>query len=388
MTTLDDDFLAEQQRHSPLRILLADNDSSCSNTIASRLRGLGYVVEQAEDGYAAWDLLQKSPPHVAILDCKLRGYSGPELCRMANAYSTARNTYFILLSACTSMEEIIAGLRAGANDYISKPVCLPELDARVQVGCRIIVMQQRLMDRARELEMARRDARESHVEAEVEARRREHYLAFHDSLTCLPNRQFFFDQLAEVIKHPHGRGEHAAVFFIDLDGFKLINDAIGHAGGDQVLRMAARRLRSALRDGDIVARLGGDEFAVLARDLSEASNVASIAQRLLRCFSEAFQVENQKLPLGASIGVSLFPADGQNADALLQQADAAMYRAKRQGKNQFMRYDQASDFFCQDRKIREDDPHAAGDHGQMILHFQPHLDVDAEIITGTEALLH
>jgi diguanylate cyclase (GGDEF)-like protein len=383
MTTTDDVSTARQKQHSPLRILLADDDPSCRHEIGIGLGGLGYVVDQAEDGYAAWDLLQTNPPHVAVLGWMTAGHSGPELCRMAKAHSSARNTYFILLSGRTSTEEIIAGLRAGANDYIRKPVCLPELEARVQVGCRIIVMQQQLMERAQELETTLRDVQGCHAEAEVAARRREHYLAFHDSLTCLPNRQLFFDLLSEATKHPHGREEYVGVFFIDLDGFKLVNDAIGHTGGDQVLRMAARRLKSALREGDIVARLGGDEFAILARDLTKASDVASVAERLLRCFSEVFLVESQKHRLGASIGVSLFPTDGQNAESLVQQADTAMYRAKRQGKNQFLRYDRAIDSFCQVRLTVENDWRDEVDQGQMVLHFQPEPNVDTEVITGT-----
>ena len=387
MITQDDNFSADQKQHSPLRILLADDDPSCRLAIGLGLRGLGYVVDQVEDGYAAWDLLQSNPPHVAILGWNMPGHSGPELCRMANAHSKARNTYFILLSGRASTAEIIAGIRAGANDYIRKPVCLPELEARLQVGCRIIVMQQQLMERAWELETTLKDVQELHAEAEIKARRREHYLAFHDSLTCLPNRQLFFDLLSEAIQHPHGRDEQVGVFFVDLDGFKLVNDAVGHAGGDQVLRMAARRLKSALREGDSVARLGGDEFAVLARDFTKASDVGSVAERLLRCFSEVFLVENQKHRLGASIGVSLFPADGQNAESLIQQADTAMYRAKRQGKNQCMRFDQAVDSFGQGRMVVESEPPDEVDLGQIILHYQPDLNVDTEVVTGTEALL-
>ncbi len=171
-----------------------------------------------------------------------------------------------------------------------------------------------------------------------EAEERVKHLAMHDSLTDLPNRQLLTDRLALAVSQAKRRSSIIALLFVDLDGFKIINDTLGHAQGDEVLREAAARLKSSIRDADTVARIGGDEFVILCPDLHEKDETDIICNRIISSFAESIPTNSGECSLGASIGVSLFPRDGENPDALLSHADTAMYAAKRKGGNTYHFY--------------------------------------------------
>jgi len=156
--------------------------------------------------------------------------------------------------------------------------------------------------------------------------------ATHDSLTGLPNRKHFHDHLAETITSAKREKGVFAVLYLDLDGFKTINDALGHAAGDQVIENTARRLEQCVRKGDMVARVGGDEFVVLLRDI-DSTDVAKVAEKIIKILSDSFTVTAVPLYITTSIGVASYPQDGEDANALIHSADSAMYEAKRSGKN-------------------------------------------------------
>lgn len=156
--------------------------------------------------------------------------------------------------------------------------------------------------------------------------------ATHDSLTALPNRKHFHDHLAETITSAKRDKNIFAVLYLDLDGFKTINDALGHAAGDQVIENTARRLEQCVRKGDMVARVGGDEFIVLLRDI-DSIDVAKVAEKIIKILSNPFTIATDPLYITTSIGVASYPQDGEDANALIHNADSAMYEAKRSGKN-------------------------------------------------------
>jgi diguanylate cyclase (GGDEF)-like protein len=156
--------------------------------------------------------------------------------------------------------------------------------------------------------------------------------ATHDSLTSLPNRKHFHDHLAETIASAKRDKQIFAVLYLDLDGFKTINDALGHAAGDQVIENTARRLEQCVRKGDLVARVGGDEFVVLLRDV-DSLDVSRVAEKIIKIFSDPFSVSADPLYITTSIGIASYPQDGEDANALLHNADSAMYETKRSGKN-------------------------------------------------------
>jgi diguanylate cyclase (GGDEF)-like protein len=166
----------------------------------------------------------------------------------------------------------------------------------------------------------------------------EHHLAYHDTLTGLPNRRLLDDRLRQALHVAQRRDARLAVMLVDLDGFKEINDRCGHRTGDAVLLEVARRLAACVRKADTLARQGGDEFVVVIPEVAQETDCQVVADKILRALASPARVEGEELRLGASIGVSLYPADAGDGEALLRNADAAMYRAKRAGGNQIRYY--------------------------------------------------
>jgi diguanylate cyclase (GGDEF)-like protein len=377
--------------HSPLepslgRILIADDEPDFRQSLQMILVQWGYEVQTVSDGQDALQILCDDPPDVALLDWVMPRLSGLEICRRLRAKSHAPFPYLILLSARSRTEDIVAGLDAGADDYVTKPVDFLELRARLQVGFRMIRLQQELGRRATALANSLAEVQALQAVAE-ESRKREHFLAFHDSLTSLPNRQLFFDRLHQAISQANRSGQFIAVLLLDLDGFKVINDGIGHAAGDQVLQSTGRRLQGCLRDSDTVARLGGDEFAILACGATKTSDIVAIAEKVLHSLSEVFIVESQRCQVGGSIGISLYPSDGHDVETLMKRADFAMYRAKRLGKNRIVLFDPTMDARAQGHASLENDLRSALVQGKFVMHYQPQVNMATGAYTGVEALL-
>jgi diguanylate cyclase (GGDEF)-like protein len=212
-------------------------------------------------------------------------------------------------------------------------------------------------------------------------------MATHDTLTALPNRALFNEALDHAVAQAERHGRSLAVFFVDLDRFKLINDTLGHGVGDRVLREAAVRLTSAVRASDLVARLGGDEFVLLVEDYVDAVEVAEIAAKLLAGFKRTFSIDGHELALSASIGISTYPEDGLDGPTLLSNADIAMYRAKEQGRNRFCFYHAELDEVSQERLALEAGLRHALERGEIEVLFQPKIDFSDGRPTGVEALI-
>ncbi len=196
---------------------------------------------------------------------------------------------------------------------------------------------------ARGLDRTIRHATERHrILRELDAAlEREQYLATHDPLTALPNRMLFYDRVAQAIALASRYDSTLALLFVDLDGFKPVNDRLGHAVGDRVLQQVARRLEAAVRRSDTVARIGGDEFAVLLTQIAEPHNAEKVAESILASIGRPFDLEGEAHRLGASIGIAIFPRDGGTADTLVRHADTAMYQAKKRGGHAVVFFDPA-----------------------------------------------
>jgi len=219
------------------------------------------------------------------------------------------------------------------------------------------------------------------------AHRHEHHLSHYDPLTQLPNRHSFRDQLGRALAQARRQVSRVAVLFLDLDRFKFINDTLGHAVGDQVLRAVAARLQTTIREDDIPARLGGDEFTVIVSGLDDGFAVGPLAQRIVDGFRRSFAVEGNDLYLTPSLGVSVFPSDGADADALLRCADLAMYRAKEAGGNTFRFYAPAMNARAAQRLEREHGLRRALERREFALHYQCQVDAATGDLTGAEALV-
>jgi diguanylate cyclase (GGDEF)-like protein/PAS domain S-box-containing protein len=213
------------------------------------------------------------------------------------------------------------------------------------------------------------------------------YQVYHDTLTGLPNRAFFDQHLPQAIARTDQAQQRLAVIFLDLDNFKTINDTLSHAVGDLLLQQVTQRISTALRAEDIVARWGGDEFTLILPNLTSASDAASIAQRIADQLTPPFLLQNHELHVTASIGIALFPEDGHDMTTLLQNADAAMYRAKQQGRNNYQFYTQSLSTEAAQRLKLESYLHHALSRNEFILHYQPQVDVATGAVVQMEALL-
>jgi diguanylate cyclase (GGDEF)-like protein/PAS domain S-box-containing protein len=213
------------------------------------------------------------------------------------------------------------------------------------------------------------------------------YQAYHDALTGLPNRRLFRDRLTVALAHARRLKHPLAVMFLDLDRFKVVNDTLGHSIGDEFLRAVAIRLQSALREEDSVARMGGDEFTVLLADLKTSNDAAKIAQKVLDTVAQPLQIDGTELFLTTSIGIALFPSDGDTAEALLANADHAMYRAKDAGRNSYQMFTPAMNSRALERLTLESDLRYALERGELQLYYQPQINIASGRITGVEALL-
>lgn len=225
------------------------------------------------------------------------------------------------------------------------------------------------------------------------------HLAYHDSLTRLPNREAFKERLEQTLDVARRYDRPMAVLFLDLDNFKRINDTLGHSMGDLLLQTVAERLVSAIRTSDYViqgnpepngrqvARLGGDEFTVLLSEIKTSTDAAVVSARILETLSHPFLLGNQEVTITPSIGISVFPDDGEDVDTLLKNADMAMYHAKKSGKNNFRFYNKSMGEAALKRLVMEGQLRRALERGEFSLQYQPQVDIADRSISGVEALL-
>jgi diguanylate cyclase (GGDEF)-like protein len=304
-----------------MRILIAEDDPVSSRILSTTLTKWGHEVVITDDGLEAWAALQPDDaPRLAIIDWMMPGIEGPEICRRVRGDSTTESTYIILLTALRQKEEIVAGLEAGADDYLTKPFDRHELRVRLQVGARIVGLQGSLAQRVKELEAA-----------VVERQRAEEALrnlTLTDDLTGLYNHRGFFTLAEHNLRGARRARQSSLLFYADMDGLKQINDTFGHSEGSLAIARTGEILRQTFRRTDIVARLGGDEFAVFAPDasLDETNMIARLEENLRTANEES--VTGYRLSL--SVGALLIPPHNSlSLDKLIAQADKAMYKQKR-----------------------------------------------------------
>jgi len=223
------------------------------------------------------------------------------------------------------------------------------------------------------------------------------FLAYHDSLTALPNNRLFKDRLEHSIAQAARNDKHIAVMFLDLDRFKIINDTMGHSAGDELLKITSQRLIEAVRKADSVAintadmnsvaRLGGDEFTILLEDIENIQTVAHIAERIIESVSLPMMLDRQEVHISTSIGIAVFPSDGNDVEEILQHADAAMYYAKAQGRNNFQFYTESMNKSSVELLALENNLHRAIEQNELCLYYQPQVNVLTGQLVGMEALI-
>lgn len=225
-----------------------------------------------------------------------------------------------------------------------------------------------------------------------------HRLAYYDSLTGLPNRVLFKDRVTQAIAHARRYQYHLALLFLDLDRFKVINDTLGHNVGDILLKHVADRLADSVRHSDSIgrssdeqthelARLGGDEFTVLLTNLRDVQDASKVARRILEALARPFSVSGHEIFVTVSIGIAIFPADGESVDMLLKNSDTAMYHAKEQGRNSFQYYSNAMNAAANERLLLEAEVRHATEREEFVVYYQPQIDLRSGRIVGAEALV-
>ncbi len=294
-----------------MRILVAEDDPVSRHLLEAFLAKWGYEVIVAADGVEARRVLQHdNAPNLALLDWMMPGTDGVEICREVRKRAAEPYTYILLVTAKGQKQDILEGLEAGADDYLTKPFDPYELRARLRAGRRILELQEQLI-------LAREQLRAE---------------ATHDSLTGVWNRAAIVEILHRELARAQRENTSVAAIMADLDHFKKINDTYGHLAGDAVLREVTRRMRASMRPYDALGRYGGEEFLVVAPGCDPAT-AFKIAERLRECVSrEPVDIFEGPFPVTLSVGVAA-SRETKEAEQLVQMADAALYRAKTAGRN-------------------------------------------------------
>ncbi len=302
----------ERPGRSCQRVLVADDDAMFRRILQSWLENWGYQVTVVEDGAEAWNILQKElPPQVLILDWVMPDISGVDLCRKVRAQNRAPYQYILLATANDAKQNLVRGMEAGADDYVTKPFDKRELQARLRTANRILTLQ----------------------DARVEDHAQLLFQATHDSLTGIWNRGSILDTLNRELERSARSDDAVGILLVDVDYFKKINDTHGHLIGDDVLREVAHRISNAVRVYDSVGRYGGEELLIVLPGCSR-DRLQEGAERIRSAIgSTPILLNGSRIPVTVSIGATV-TAGGLTSDMeMLAAADRALYRAKKSGRN-------------------------------------------------------
>jgi diguanylate cyclase (GGDEF)-like protein len=347
-------------------ILVAEDDPVSRRLIEAKLAKWGYNTISVTNGADALARLTAADsPQLAILDWMMPEMDGVQVCSEIRKRGDTPYTYLILLTAKSQKADIVQGLNAGADDYITKPFDAHELESRVLAGSRILDLQNELLS----------------VREELRER------ATHDYLTGLPNRLLFGDRLTQKLAEASRRNSRVCVMFLDIDRFKVVNDGLGHQIGDQLLTQLASRLTKCVRDEDTVARMGGDEFTIILSDVESTADAIEVAERVLSTCSTPFDLDDEKMHVSLSIGLSFYPNDGTDIETLVKSADAAMYRAKEGAGNGYVCFTQDLEAESAVSIEIESSLRHALERDQFVLHYQPRVGLVTGKVLGVEALI-
>jgi diguanylate cyclase (GGDEF)-like protein len=296
-----------------VKVLIAEDSIVSSHLLFATLRTWGFDVVVARDGDQAWRELQKEDaPRLAILDWEMPGLTGPEVCRLVREQPDRQYSYLLLLTSRNGKQDLVEGMEAGADDYVTKPFDRNELKARIRAGKRILDLQAELLE-------AREALREQ---------------AMRDALTGLWNRRAILEAFDRELSRSRREAFPLGVVMVDLDHFKTINDTCGHQAGDQVLQAAAGRIRAAVRSYDSVGRCGGEEFLIILPGCDEESVMVHAERMRQELERQPLATERMSFNVTASIGVTTAdPGLDLEGEHFIRVADDALYEAKRGGRN-------------------------------------------------------
>ena len=386
------------------RVLIVDDVSDNRAVLTRRFERRGFDVIEADNGLLAIDLIAQQEFDVVLLDVMMPGIDGIETLKRIRAQKSASTLPVIMVTAKSESENIVDALNLGANDYVTKPVDFAVALARVNTQIdrkhaemKAVAANEALRNVNEDLEnrVADRTSRlieaNHRLKAEIsereESEARSQYLAYHDFLTGLGNRLLFKEQLAEALSDTSGAPQPLAVLFIDLDGFKAVNDTVGHSIGDMLLKSVAERLRNLLHPTDRIARLGGDEFAILQTAVTQPASACLLAQEIIEIVSGPCNIDGHDVTIGASVGIAVGKPGSIVSDDFLKSADLAMYSAKAGGRGTYRLFDPEMDATAQARWLLERDLRSGLLRNEFRLFYQPLVNLQSKRVTAFEALM-
>lgn len=355
-----------------VNILLVDDRPENLFTLEAIIDNEDYHLVKANSGEEALRYLLNDDYAAILLDVQMPGMDGFDTAKIIKTREKTKNIPILFITANNmESEHIFRGYAVGAIDYILKPFDPMILKAKVDGFVEIYRMKQKLISQTAELK---------------EKNKVIEYMAYHDGLTDLPNRRWFNEQLLINLDRAKKQHESLAIMYLDLDRFKYINDSLGHIAGDKLLQLVSNRLELNVRSNDLVARVGGDEFIIML-PATDREHALEIAENILDAFKKPYLIDQYELYLTTCIGLSLFPYDGEDASSLLKNADAALYRAKEQGKNTYNVYHSGMNIQSYRTFLMQNDLRKAIERDELFLVYQPIVSVGSGKITKAEALL-
>jgi diguanylate cyclase (GGDEF)-like protein len=383
-----------------IKILLIDDSAGDARLIEHMLtdaKGFSCELEWADSLTAGIERLRAGRIDVLLLDLGLPESRGLDTVQRLHAQIGTVPT-LVVLSGLADEHVAMQALQSGAQDYLIKGqidsallvrsirYAVERSQAREALQQAAAELERRVEERTAALANAV-NALHAEIGERKQAEGRIRYMAHHDALTDLPNRVLLQDRIEQAIASAERNRAQVAVLFIDLDNFKHINDSLGHQVGDRLLQLVAARLRLCLRKGDSVARLGGDEFVLSLPSPKGGSDIARVAQKVLDALDRSFLVDGHDLHLGCSIGISVYPDDGNNVEALMRAADTAMYHAKESGRGNYQFFTSGLNRAAQNRLEIETRLRRALARNEFALHYQPQVNIASGAIFSAEALL-
>jgi diguanylate cyclase (GGDEF)-like protein len=349
------------------RLLLIEDNPGDARLLREMLKeqsSRAFQMTQAGSMREAELHLSKGATEIILLDLGLPDAQGLGAVRWA--HTAAPRVPLVVLTGLDDESLATQALQEGAQDYLVKG----QIEPRGLLRALRYAVERKIMEeaaRAMALQMT--------------------HSAHHDFLTGLPNRMLLNDRIGQAIASAPRHTKQVAVLFLDLDNFKHINDSLGHPIGDKLIQSVARRLVECVRGSDTVSRQGGDEFVVLLSESEQWEDAAIVATRMLQAVAEAHSIDQHNLHVTTSIGVSVFPDDGHDAETLIKNADTAMYQAKENGRHSYQFFEPAMNVRAVERQSIEESLRRALEHHEFALHYQPKIDLRTGEITGAEALI-
>jgi diguanylate cyclase (GGDEF)-like protein len=395
---------AEPDAEARARILIVDDIAENREILSRRLLRKGFEVMEADGGRRALDLIDKHSFDLVLLDVMMPDLDGVVVLQTIRNQFSPSALPVIMVTAKGESESVVEALQHGANDYVTKPVDFPVVVARMSAqlsrkraeeAARVAnsalselnrTLELRIEERTRELIEANENLK-GEIADRCRAEARIRYLAYYDALTGLPNRVSFREELDQALADSAAHGSAFAVLLLDLDGFKAVNDTVGHALGDKLLKAVGDRLRENLHGSAIPARLGGDEFAFILNALADPQDAADCADKVIAALNEPFILDGHQVAIGASCGISLAPVHGTAGDQLLKKADVSLYGAKAKGRNTYCMFSPEMDSRAQERRQLEMEMRNAFAEGAFEVYYQPVYKLETRTISGFEALL-